>query len=906
MHQLEDMYLCENCFANLNASDTVCPVCGFQKENYTPEAGVLPVGEILAGKYLIGRMLGRGGFGITYLGYDIPSKRKIAIKEYLPDGLAARQPGQTTLTVYTGEKEDLFKKGADRFFEEAKMVSRFNGNPNIVSVYEFFYENNTAYFVMEYLDGVDMKKYVAQKGGRLELNEALRLILPVMDALTIVHSAGVLHRDISPDNIFVTRDGGVKLLDFGAARQVIGEQSKSLSVVLKQGFAPIEQYQTHGHFGPWSDIYALCATFYYMITGKVPEAAMDRMDLDQLMPPSAMGIALPLSLEQILMRGLSYRPADRPQSVIELKAEFQRAVPPSQADDHETPVYINPYSQQSQGNISPSQMGGQKPYPASAVSGGSTGYHTGGGQSYTPQQPYAQAPAAGISPDLAAFVNTHADYYSREFEKLDNGQRAGFHIPAFFLTFYWMFYRKMYMEAGILFGAQMIIQLILAFLLSAIVNYSDVLTAYSIITSLISIAVLVICGLFGNRLYYRYYRRALAEAGRFDNREAWLRSRGGTLSPGILAAVIIGLLIVSGIASALGSSRIFQAASSGYSSGYNSYSSGGGSNSGGNTTDDTQKPDNSDKNQSSPVDTVKNMEYKGKSGLNLGSMFDLYFTDSNWKSDEASGTDTTEQAAREALGDNPVYKVTYTGNGYFSNRLSAFVFEFSADGSDISCTGASIDNTSIKDEDRDTLFGYIDLVCQKMKDKDAQGLSSLLRINQDNDNNSTLKEADYYFGKAGINYDTKIAKSKERVDITADSGKVTLTFFEAIASNSNLPAKSYILVVKNDEVDVNAFLSYYWGTPSLPTNEFFPGTDRQPLDRSALKRQSQTRLWIMRNEIFARKSRKFDDPLLSALFATKSWYRPLYSQDEFHPTWNAWEEDNVNLIVDVEKELGYR
>ena len=157
MHHVEDLYLCEYCFAKLSGGEDVCPVCGFQKDTYEPEAGVLPAGEILAGKYLIGKMLGRGGFGVTYLGFDIPGKKKVAIKEYLPDGLAARQPGQTMISVYTGEKENLFKKGAERFFEEAKMVSRFNGNPNIVSVYEFFYENQTAYFVMEYLDGMDLK-----------------------------------------------------------------------------------------------------------------------------------------------------------------------------------------------------------------------------------------------------------------------------------------------------------------------------------------------------------------------------------------------------------------------------------------------------------------------------------------------------------------------------------------------------------------------------------------------------------------------------------------------------------------------------------------------------------------------------------------------------------------------------
>ncbi len=254
MQQVNGKNLCEYCFSDMQESDQFCSSCGLGKENYSADPGALAVGEILAGKYLIGKTLGRGGFGITYLGFDIPGNRKVAIKEYLPDGLAARQPGQNTLTVYSGEKENLFQKGAEKFFEEAKTVSRFNGNPNIVSVYEFFYENHTAYFVMEYLEGMDLKKYVASHGGRISQEEMVSLFLPIADALTVVHSAGILHRDISPDNIFVMKDQVTKLLDFGAARQVIGEQSKSLSVVLKQGFAPIEQYQTRGNFGPWSDI----------------------------------------------------------------------------------------------------------------------------------------------------------------------------------------------------------------------------------------------------------------------------------------------------------------------------------------------------------------------------------------------------------------------------------------------------------------------------------------------------------------------------------------------------------------------------------------------------------------------------------------------------------------------------
>ena len=188
---------------------------------------------------------------------------KVAIKEYLPDTIAYRTPGATLMSTYAGEKHDAYQLGAEKFYEEARTIAKFNGHPNIINVQQFFYENNTAYFVMEYIEGIDLKKYATQKGGKLNEQEVLKIILPIVDALIVVHSVGVLHRDISPDNIYITNDGTVKLLDFGAAGQVLGEHSKSLSVILKPGFAPIEQYQTKGKQGPWTDVYALAATMYY-------------------------------------------------------------------------------------------------------------------------------------------------------------------------------------------------------------------------------------------------------------------------------------------------------------------------------------------------------------------------------------------------------------------------------------------------------------------------------------------------------------------------------------------------------------------------------------------------------------------------------------------------------------------
>ena len=281
---------------------------------------------ILAGRYMVGKVLGKGGFGITYLCYDLKLDKKVAVKEYLPDSLTHRNSGETAVSSYGDEREELYKNGAQKFYDEAKLVSRFNGNPNIISVYEFFFENNTTYFVMEYLDGTDLKHYIDEKGGKISENEALYVLDRISDALMVVHSMGVLHRDISPDNIFLCGEN-IKLIDFGAARQVMGEASKSLSVILKQGFAPLEQYQRKGKQGPWTDIYALGATIYYALCGRILDDAMSRLDNDEL---DSDGISPALMI--ILKKMLAVRAENRYQSVFELKRDISEltktATPP--------------------------------------------------------------------------------------------------------------------------------------------------------------------------------------------------------------------------------------------------------------------------------------------------------------------------------------------------------------------------------------------------------------------------------------------------------------------------------------------------------------------------------------------------------------------------------------------------
>ena len=230
----------------------------------------LPEGSVLSGQYVIERVLGQGGFGITYCARDHKTGDYVAIKEFFPGSMASR--ANTTVVPFSDERGEDYKYGKECFIEEAKTLAQFIGNDGIVRIYNYFEENGTAYFVMDYIEGTTFDEYIKQNGGKLSFDEAYKTLSPVLDALGIVHSRGIIHRDVTPDNIFITNDGKVKLLDFGAARYSLGDRSQSLDVVLKHGFAPKEQYVRRGKQGPYTDVYSLGATFYFALTGKRPPA----------------------------------------------------------------------------------------------------------------------------------------------------------------------------------------------------------------------------------------------------------------------------------------------------------------------------------------------------------------------------------------------------------------------------------------------------------------------------------------------------------------------------------------------------------------------------------------------------------------------------------------------------------
>lgn len=225
----------------------------------------LTQGSVLAGQYVIEKVLGQGGFGITYKAVDHKTGQAVAVKEFFPDSMATRT--QTTVTAFSGERGESFAYGKACFLQEAETLAQFIGNENIVRVQSYFEENNTAYFVMDFVEGISFDAYIKERGGKISYEEAEKILVPVMDALAAVHSRGIIHRDVTPDNIYITKDGTVKLLDFGAARYSLGDKSRSLDVVLKHGFAPKEQYTRRGKQGAYTDVYTLGASFYFAVAG---------------------------------------------------------------------------------------------------------------------------------------------------------------------------------------------------------------------------------------------------------------------------------------------------------------------------------------------------------------------------------------------------------------------------------------------------------------------------------------------------------------------------------------------------------------------------------------------------------------------------------------------------------------
>lgn len=264
-----------------------CPICGYHKmeSEKRHQARCLKPGSIVGEHYLLGKVLGTGGFGITYLAKNLKTGETLAIKEYFPAEIAQRdvyRSSRSTITVSGSQKRKFYEIGLQNFEKEAKNLLFFQNLKGIVRVENYFRENGTAYLAMEYVNGISLKSYLNKRKKPLSEKQVLKMMRPVLCALEKIHEKGMIHRDISPENLILDRTGKVTLIDFGAARMSTGDETKSLTILLKHGYAPIEQYQSKGRQGAWTDIYALCATMYELMSAVIPRRSVDRANEDHM------------------------------------------------------------------------------------------------------------------------------------------------------------------------------------------------------------------------------------------------------------------------------------------------------------------------------------------------------------------------------------------------------------------------------------------------------------------------------------------------------------------------------------------------------------------------------------------------------------------------------------------------
>lgn len=317
--------LCPNCFHSAcYVSGGTCSQCGYHEEEARNESALL-LGHVLKDRYYVGRLLGSGGFGITYLAYDDKTKKIRAIKEFFPREWVKRVDDHMRVKFLDSDKAEMYHRGLEVFVNEARVLGTMSTDPVIVNVSDFFRENNTAYIVMEYLQGMTLAEYMSKNGRLFDEKQALAILKKIANPLHELHELGMLHRDISPDNVMLINNEIVKLIDFGAIRQYAGYDRKSMSVLVKPGFAPPEQYDNMGKQGPWTDVYALAATYYYLVTGKQPVPAMERLKEDTLVPLHKRNPELSEKISKVIEHAMVLEYQTRLQSMTEFVNELKRA-----------------------------------------------------------------------------------------------------------------------------------------------------------------------------------------------------------------------------------------------------------------------------------------------------------------------------------------------------------------------------------------------------------------------------------------------------------------------------------------------------------------------------------------------------------------------------------------------------
>lgn len=332
--------ICPNCFSENNTESEKCSFCGYRTDAKSKNVFALSPGTVIAERFLIGRVLGSGGFGITYKAKDILTEEVCAVKEYFPTSCAYRKPGDNNVYPISEAKNGIFQHGRKNFIDEAKILIKFKNDENIVHVENFLAVNNTAYLVMEFLDGTNYKTLINKQNGKIPFSIGVDVFITVANALDRIHSHDILHRDISPENIFITNKAQIKLIDFGSARQMI---DGSMSVLLKHGFAPIEQYSSTGKQGAWTDIYSLAATFYLSVTGKQVPDSRSRVKTDELERLEKNCPDASVEWGDVIEKALKVDASERYRSVGEMMEDVGKVMTRFGTDEEPEPPKIIPY-----------------------------------------------------------------------------------------------------------------------------------------------------------------------------------------------------------------------------------------------------------------------------------------------------------------------------------------------------------------------------------------------------------------------------------------------------------------------------------------------------------------------------------------------------------------------------------
>ena len=316
--------LCLRCMKEVPEGSAICPACGFDPEKYEYDPHQLPPLEILKGRYLVGTVIGEGGFGITYSAWDLISNRHVAIKELFISAIVKRHNQTVVITDHSQEGENYFLECREKFMQEGEVLAAMKDKAGVVDIYDYFAENGTAYLVMEFLKGDDLLTHLKKNGGSVSYPDAFNMLRPVMKSLIEIHNAGIIHRDISPDNIRCMPDHRMKLMDFGSAK-FTNKTSNSMLVLVKAGYAPPEQYVQNYMIGAWIDVYEMAATIYRCITGTPPKPSPARQDDRDLKKPSEFGVEIPPEAEKVLLKGMALNIADRYQNMYEFYVALKKA-----------------------------------------------------------------------------------------------------------------------------------------------------------------------------------------------------------------------------------------------------------------------------------------------------------------------------------------------------------------------------------------------------------------------------------------------------------------------------------------------------------------------------------------------------------------------------------------------------